>query len=88
MDGQAQVPHHHGHRGQSAQRRAAQACAHLVVYWVAGPAGAANPLRQPSIGVARGKSAVEMTDTTALVTTLQVVHTAVMAGEQDTQIES
>ncbi len=38
--------------------------------------------------LARGKTAVEVTDTKALVTTLQVVHTAVMAGEQDTQIES
>ena len=38
--------------------------------------------------LARGKTAVEVADTTALVTTLQVVHTAVMAGELDTQIES
>ena len=38
--------------------------------------------------LARGKTAVEVADTKALVTTLQVVHTAVMAGELDTQIES
>jgi hypothetical protein len=38
--------------------------------------------------LARGKTAVEVSDTKALVTTLQVVHTAVMAGELDTQIES
>ena len=38
--------------------------------------------------LARGKSSVEVADSTSLVTTLQVVHTAVMAGELDQQIEA
>ena len=48
---QQKVSHHHGYRGQPSQRRAAQACACLVVYWGAGSVGAVNPLRQSSAGV-------------------------------------
>jgi hypothetical protein len=38
--------------------------------------------------LARGKSSVEVADSSALVGALQVVHTAVMAGELDQQIEA
>jgi hypothetical protein len=38
--------------------------------------------------LARGKSSVEVADSSALVSALQVVHTAVMAGELDQQIEA
>lgn len=38
--------------------------------------------------LSRGKSSVEVADTSSLVSALKVVHSAVMAGELDTQIES